>query len=178
MLETPLGATRLLQPQMRRSDLVVISLWWKQRCENPRSHTPHDGTARAAFGMRNLLICVVVLALALNSYAAVHEAHFSVTDGLTNRTVTLETGDILMCTFFGLLSTGFSWENKSHPEHLKFSGYLKQEVPPNNFIWNYSAVSAGTSKLIFTNGEPWIPTPADVVAVDVVVKDANITGRL
>lgn len=55
MLETPLGATRLLQPQMRRSDLVVISLWWKQRCENPRSHTPHDGTAR------DPIFCIVVI---------------------------------------------------------------------------------------------------------------------
>merc|ERR1711918_275313 len=109
--------------------------------------------------LRSTSVLLLLTALVLTSQAAVHKVHFTDAEGakLVNQTVHIKTGDTLMCTFFGLLSTGFSWVNASSPHHLRFSDFLKQEVPPDNFIWNYTALGPGKDKLIFTNGEPWMP---------------------
>lgn len=102
-----------------------------------------------------------------------HKVHFDNSEGkpLHNRTLSVAVDDEVTASFFGLLSTGYSWVNRTEPKHMKLKGSLKQEVPPNNFVWNYTATSTGTDVLVFTDGQPWASTPADIVTLTVKVGD-------
>lgn len=42
-------------------------------------------------------------------------------------------------------------------------------MPPNNYIWNYTADQPGQEVLRFANGKPWMPTPANVVTVSIEI---------
>eukprot|EP00658_Telonema_sp_P-2_P036157 TRINITY_DN26207_c0_g1_i1.p1 TRINITY_DN26207_c0_g1~~TRINITY_DN26207_c0_g1_i1.p1 ORF type:complete len:175 (+),score=52.35 TRINITY_DN26207_c0_g1_i1:97-621(+) len=119
----------------------------------------------------------MVLLAAITS-AAVHQMHFSNHNGkhLANLTAHVAAGDTVMVSFYGLLSTGYSWSNRTHPRHLHLTESLRQEVPPNNYVWNYTADTAGEDKLFFVFGKPWLPAPDATVTATVHVEDANQTS--
>ena len=124
--------------------------------------------------LRNSAIfCLAAVVVVVLSHGAArnHKLHF--TQENSNRSVSVARGDNVELAFFGLLSTGYVWQNMSDPRCLILRGYKKQEMPPDNYVWNYTAsrtTPGGCSEILrFTCGKPWEPTPADTVSVKVTV---------
>ena len=97
--------------------------------------------------------------------------HFGLLDNTTS--VQLKQGDTLTLGFYSLLSTGYSWtihEEDKDIRALNFTSFIRQEIPPNNFMWNATAIVAGeTDHLKFTCGTPWGGVAQTVVlTVDVL----------
>ena len=97
--------------------------------------------------------------------------HFDLENNST--AVRLARGDTLSLGFYSILSTGYSWtrlgEDTTHAGVLNFTAFRRQEAPPDNFMWNATAVRSGTENLTFVCGTPWSGV-AQTVKVQVVCK--------
>ena len=119
--------------------------------------------------VRALAAVLMMLACApRQARAEVKYLHFGLED--RNVTVTLNRGDTLSLGFYSLLSTGYSW-TKREEQHvvLNFTGYNRQEAPPDNFMWNATAIHTGLDHLTFACGTPWSGV-AQTVNLEIVCK--------
>jgi len=126
------------------------------------------------------LIIAVAVGVCTIVTAELHQIHFSNQEGqpLHNRTLSIAAGDEISISFYGLLSTGFKWSDKSKVTHLHCTGSDISEAPPNNYVWNYTAESAGDDTLEFSFGKPWESDPASIVTIDITISTFSFAKLL
>jgi hypothetical protein len=101
-----------------------------------------------------LLLCLLGSPARRGAHAKTTYLHFGLENNST--TVRVVQGDTLSLGFYSLLSTGYSWMLLSSPRAvLNFTSYHKQEAPPDNFMWNATALRPGMDNLTFACGTPW-----------------------
>ena len=55
-------------------------------------------------------------------------------------------------------------------DKLDFTGQVEQEVPPDNFIFNFTGARVGDERVVFNCGRAWSKDAADVVTLDIHVR--------
>ena len=88
------------------------------------------------------------------------EIHFDQTGGM--QSINMKSNDKLFVTFNGLLSTGYWWllnttSSTGIGAVVSFDSKSKQEVPPDNWMFNFTAIATTSNKcqLNFYYCHPW-----------------------
>ena len=113
------------------------------------------GAMRLIFRFLATLLMYVLGAFCERAHAKTTYLHFGLENNSTE--VELGKGDMLTLGFYSLLSTGYSWtlQPSSQNAVLNITSFIRQEVPPDNFVWNATALRPGLENLTFTCGTPW-----------------------